>query len=280
GVKVIGDVPSGFPHFGLPQANLNDFDELIPLALACFLLGSVETMAVSRTFARKHRYRVSADQDFLALGAANLAAGPAQGYPAPGGMSQSAVNEKAGAKTTVSLVVASLIVAVVTLFFSGLFRTLPDAILAAVVVMAVKGLIDISLMRQLYRFNRGEFAIAFVALAGVLTVGLLKGILLGCILSLVLLLRRNSRPHLAFMGRAPGTDYFGNMERHPEYEPVPGVLVFRVDGALLYFNAEFIRDRFYEHLAEREPAPRLVVWSLSSTPAIDLAGLEMLREFH
>jgi len=101
GLKVIGEVPSGLPKFGVPRASLDDFDELIPLALACFLLGSVETMAVSRTFARKHRYRVSADQDFLALGAANFAVGLAQGYPVSGGMSQSAVNEKAGAKTTV-----------------------------------------------------------------------------------------------------------------------------------------------------------------------------------
>jgi high affinity sulfate transporter 1 len=278
GLKVLGDVPSGLPRFGLPLPSIEDLNELVPLALACFLLGSVETMAVSRTFARKHRYRVSADQDFLALGAANLVAGLAQGYPVSGGMSQSAVNEKAGAKTPVSLVVASLLIALVTLFLSGVFRTLPDAILAAIVVMAVKGLIDVSLLRHLYRFSLGEFAIAAVALVGVLALGLLNGVLIGCMLSLILLLRRSSRPSVAVMGRVPGTDRFGSIERHPDNEPVAGVLVFRVDSSIFYYNTEHVRDRFFQCLAEQQPPPRLVVWSLMTTPLVDLAGAELLME--
>ncbi len=278
GVKVLGEVPSGLPHFGLPSASLQDLDDLLPLALACFLLASVETMAVSRTFARQHRYRISADQDFLALGAANLAVGLAQGYPVSGGMSQSAVNEKAGARTPVSLVVASLLIALVTLFLSGAFRNLPDAILAAVVVMAVKGLIDVALLRQLYRFSRGEFAIAALALAGVLTVGLLKGVLLACILSLILLLRRGSYPHVAVMGRVPGTDRFGDLERNPENEVIPGVLIFRADVSILYFNAERIHDELFRCLARQRPPPRLVVWSLATTPYVDLAGTRLLAD--
>jgi high affinity sulfate transporter 1 len=280
GVKVMGEVPSGLPSFGLPAVSIEDVDNLLPLALACFLLGSVETMAVSRTFAQKHRYRISADQDFLALGAANLAVGLAQGYPVSGGMSQSAVNEKAGAKTPVSLVVASLLIAVVTLFLGGVFRTLPDAILAAVVVMAVKGLIDVKLLRGLYRFSRGEFAIAGMALVGVLTVGLLKGVLLASIMSLVLLLARGSRPPVAVMGRRPGTNRFGDLEREPENEIVPGVLVFRVDSSILYFNAEYIRDQLFRCIAEQDPPPRLVVWVLATTPSTDLAGAELLADVH
>lgn len=278
GLKVMGALPSGLPDFVMPSVNPTDLDELLPLALACFLLASVETMAVSRTFARKHGYRVNVDQDFLAIGAANLAVSFAQGYPVSGGMSQSAVNEKAGARTPLALIVASLIVALVTIFLSNTLRNLPDAILAAVVVMAVKGLIDVTLFRHLYRFSRGEFAIAALALIGVLTVGLLKGVLLGCIFSIFLLLRRDSRPHTCIMGRVPGSSLFADAERHPENEIVSDVLVFRVDAPLLYFNAEYARDQLFRYVAQREPSPRLVVWSLSTTSAIDLAGTRLLAE--
>ena len=280
GVQMLGAVPQGLPPIGLPAVKLFELNELLPLAMACFLLGAVETAAIGRMFASKHGYRFDANQEFLALAGANLAAGLGRGFPVSGGMSQSLVNESGGARTSLSGLIAALIMLLVIVFLSDLLHNLPQPVLAAIILMAVTGLINIDALQRIWRFSRAEFAVAFVALLGVLGSGLLRGVLIGVVLSLLLLLRRSSRPHTTELGRVPGTEYFADLLRHPKNERDPEVFIFRIEGALLYFNVEYVRDRFFELLNQRGDGVRLVVFFLGTVPILDLAGADLLVELH
>jgi sulfate permease, SulP family len=195
-------------------------------------------------------------------------------------MSQSLVNESGGARTSLSGLIAALIVLLVILFLSDTLRNLPQPVLAAIILMAVTGLIKVDALKRIWQFSRAEFAVAFVALLGVLGSGLLRGVLIGVILSLVLLLRRSSRPNTTELGRVPGTDYFADLLRHSKNERDPEVFVFRSEGALLYFNVEYVRDRFFELLNQHGEGVRLAVFFLGTVPTLDLAGAEFLAELH
>src|SRR5688572_13046357 len=197
GVKIVGEIPAGLPRFransvGLATLELPEVRQLVRLASACFLLSYIESVSAARTFALKHRYDVDSRQELLGLGAASLLAGLFQGYPIAGGLSQSAVNERGGAKTPLSLVFASAAICCVLLFLTGLFRTLPDAVLAAVVLVAVAGLINVAELRHLWRVSRLDFAAAAVALAGVLAMGVLDGVLIAVLASVIMLLAGSS----------------------------------------------------------------------------------------
>ena len=279
GVALLGTVPRGIPVPALPLVSRADLNALLPLAMACFVLAAVETAAIGRMFAAKHGYRLEATQEFLAIGAANLVAGLGSGLPVSGGMSQSLVNETAGARTPLSGLVAALITLVVAVFFTGLLRYLPQPVLAAIVLVAVTGLVRIDTLRHIWRFSRTEFAVAMAALIGVLGSGLLNGVLVGAALSIALLIHRASRPRVVEVGRVPGTSYFADLVRHPENERVPGALIVRSEGAMLYFNVDHVRDRLSALLAERAVPPRLVILFMGNVPFVDLAGVEMLAEF-
>ena len=280
GVKTLGEVPQGLPEFHVGLLSRSDLNDLLPLAMACFLLGAVETAAIGRMFARKHQYRLDSNQEFLALAGANLAAGLGQGFPTSGGMSQSLVNESSGARTPLSGFISSLLILLVILFLSGLLRHLPQPVLAAIVLVAVTGLLNLSALKHLWRFSRGEFAVAVVALFGVLGAGLLHGVLIGAVLSLLLLLRRAMNPPTTELGRVPGTAYFADRIRHPENECLDGIFVFRCSGALLYFNVENVRDRFFELLSNRKDEVKLAVFFMGAVPLADMAGVEFLTELH
>jgi len=223
---------------------------------------------------------VDARQELLGLGAANLLTGLFQGYPSAGGLSQSAVNEKAGARTPLSLVFASLALGLVLLFLTGLLHNLPQAVLAAVVLAAVAGLINVRELRHLFRVSRPDFAAAGVALVAVLLLGILNGVIFAVVASLLLLLMRTSTPHVAFLGRIPGTNLFSDLERHPDNRPIPGALLFRVEAALLYFNVEHILRDVLGRVRAAPPGLQLVICDLSNSPYVDLAGARMLTRLH
>jgi high affinity sulfate transporter 1 len=284
GVRIVGNIPAGLPQFRWSGADLTtlalpEARQLVRLAGACFLLSYIESVSAARTFALKHRYDVDSRQELLGLGAASLLAGLFQGYPVAGGLSQSAVNERGGAKTPLSLVFASVAICCVLLFLTGLFRTLPDAVLAAVVLVAVAGLIDLRELTHLWRASRLDFAAAAMALAGVLFMGVLDGVLIAVLASILMLLARSSRPHVAFLGRIPGTNRFSDLARHPDNEPIPGVLIFRVQSSLLYFNVDHVLETVRRRLAT-EAGVRRVVGDLSNVPYVDIAGARMLRRLH
>ncbi|MCX6924901.1 MAG: SulP family inorganic anion transporter, partial [Verrucomicrobia bacterium] len=276
GVELLGKVPPGLPSIGLPDIKWTDMDDLLPLAFACFLLGAVETAAIGRTFASKHGGRLNANQEFLALAASNLAAGLGRGFPVSGGMSQSLVNEGGGARTPLSGAIASGIMLVVVLFLSPLLQSLPKPVLAAVVLVAVAGLFNVSALKELWRGDRPEFVVAMAAIVGVLGQGLLRGVMIGAIISLVLLIRRASRPHVAILGRIPGTRRFSDRERHTGNELIPGVVVFRPESGLLYFNMDHVRDIILDRVRAETMPPKLVVLDLSSAPRVDLHSAHML----
>jgi len=277
GVKTVGVIPAGLPKLSWPLVHWNELDDLLGLALACFLLSYVESISVVRTFALKHRYATNADQELLALGAANLAAGVGQGFPVAGGMSQSAVNEKAGAQTPLALVFASASICVVLLFLTGLMRNLPQPVLAAVVLFAVGGLVRPREIRLLYRTDRMEFRIALVAMLGVLLFGILKGVLLAAIFSILLLLKHASHPRIAELKRLSTTGRFVDCSRYPDAYEVPQVVVLRVESGLFYFNAQNVRHYIAEQIQNRKEI-KLVVVDLSTSANVDLAGARMLAE--
>ncbi len=270
GVKLLGKVPQGLPALGLPAIHWADLNELLPLAFACFLLAAVETAAIGRTFAAKHGGRLDANQEFLALAASNLAAGLGRGFPVSGGMSQSLVNEGGGARTPLSGAISAGLILVVVLFFSHLLAALPQPVLAAIVLVAVAGLFKFSTLQQLWRGDRPEFVVAMAALVGVLGQGLLRGVIIGAIISLVLLIRRASRPHVASLGRIAGTRRFSDHERHTDNELIPGVLIFRPEASLLYFNVEHVCDSIQDRVRAVTPAPKLVILDLSAAPYVDM----------
>jgi high affinity sulfate transporter 1 len=275
GVKLLGEVPQGLPDLGLPAVRWEDLNQLLPLAFACFLLAAVETAAIGRTFASMHGGRLDANQEFLALGVSNLAAGFGRGFPISGGMSQSVVNEGGGAQTPLSGVVASGCILVVVLFFSQLLSALPQPVLAAVVLVAVMGLVSVSVLKHLWRSDRSEFVIAMVAMFGVLGQGLLRGVMIGAVISLIMLIRRAATPSVASLGRIPGTRRFSDRERHPENETIPGMVILRPGASLLYFNMNFVRDTIEERV-RAEKDTKLVVLDLSEVSIVDMHAAEML----
>src|SRR5499433_2917244 len=248
GVPTTGKVPAGLPLLEPPGLRLRDAEGIVPLAAGCLLLAYTESVSAARTFAAKHGYSLDPQQEFLGLGAANLAAALGQSYPIAGGLSQSAVNDNAGAQTPLALVFASLTLALCLLFLTGLLENLPKAVLAAVVLTAVYGLLDGPALVRMWRTSRPDFYAAIIALGSVLLLGILQGILFAVLASVVLLLMRASRPHVAFLGRIPGTNSYSDFARHPENEPLPHAIAFRPEMSLLYVNADAVLEAVLDRL--------------------------------
>jgi high affinity sulfate transporter 1 len=278
-VPVTGEIPPGLPSFQGPALRVRDVEGIMPLAIGCLLLAYVESVSAARTYAAKHGYPLDTRQEFLGLGAANLAAAFGQGYPVAGGLSQSAVNEKAGARTPLALVFASLTLGLCLLFLTPLLENLPKAVLGAVVLVAIAGLFDFPALARMRRTSALDFYAAAIALLAVLALGILQGILIAAVASVVLILINASAPHVAFLGRIPGTESFSDMARHPENEPVPGALIFRPEASLLYINTDTVRDQVLQRLAAGTEI-HTIVCDLSASPNIDLAGSRMLHELH
>ena len=276
GVKLIGAVPQGIPPFRLPAVYWQDLSQLLPLAFACFLLGAVETAAIGRMLVAKHGGRFDANQENLALAASNLAAGFGGGFPVSGGTSQSLVNEEGGARTPLSTAMAAVFILIVVLFFSKLLSALPQPVLAAVVLVAIAGLLKLSSLKQLWQSDRSEFVVAVTAFIGVLTFGLLLGVMIGAVISLVQLVRASSRPHVALLGRIPGTRRFSDCERHQDNQLIPGVMIFRPESALVYFNVDNVCDAILSRVHAQATPPKLVVLDLSAAALVDMQSAYML----
>jgi MFS superfamily sulfate permease-like transporter len=277
GVPVTGKIPEGLPTLAVPTFGLVETEELFPIAAGCLLLAYIEGVSAARSFAAKHGYALDVRQEFLGLGAANLAAAFGHGYPVAGGLSQSAVNDNAGARTPLALVICSVTLAICLLFFTGLLTNLPKAVLAAIVFAAVYRLVDIPALLRMWKVSRIDFYAAAIALVSVLLLGILQGVLLAAIASIFLLLARASQPNIAFLGRLPGTGRYSDSARHEGVEPLVGLIAFRPEASLLYINAETILTAVLGAL-RKSPDTRLVLCDLSASPYIDLAGARMLHD--
>jgi len=280
GFTTVGIIPSGLPHFHLPSLRIRDVDSVIPLAFACFLLAYIESISAGKTLAMKNGYEIDPRQELLALGAANLATAFGQGYPVSGGLSQSAVNDNAGAKTPVSLVCASAVIALCLLFLTGLLQNLPTVILACIVLVAIRSLVDLKEFIHLWKMHRTDFFIAMIAVVGVLVFGILKGVLIAAVTSLVLLIKDVTMPHVAFLGRIPGTIRFSDLNRHPDNETIPGVLLFRVEASWFYFNVDFIYNKVWSKIQTQDSSIKRVICDLSTSPYVDRAGAAEIRRLY
>lgn len=279
GFKTVGVIPAGLPKFHIPSLNWADIQSVGYLAFACFLLAYIESVSAAKTLAQKNGYEINAHQELLALGLANLATSLGNGYPVSGGLSQSAVNDEAGAKTPVSLVVASICIGLCLMFLTGLLKNLPTVILAAIVFIAVERLIAIKEFVRMWRHNKFDFVIAILAFVSVICFGILQGVLIGALASLILIIKTVSGPHIAFLGRIPGTERFTDIKRHPDNELLPGVLLFRVESPLVYFNVSYVYNHIWPKVTQSGSALKVVILDLSTSAYVDSSGARLIKRF-
>ena len=287
GVEIVGQIDSGLPALGVPEVAAADYLALAPAAAGVMLVGFAEGLGAAKTYAARAHYEVDANRELLGLGAANLGAGLSSGMVVNGSLSKTAVNGAAGARSQVSGLVVAALTVVTLLFLTGLFESLPEATLAAVVIAAVIELVDLPALTALYRIAtsqlrgiygiaaRPDFYAAVAALAGVLVFDTLPGLFIGIAVSLLLLLYRASRPHVAVLGQVPGRPgHYGDVQRHPENLLEPGVALLRVEGGLFFANADTVRDAIRAHAAG--PGTRAVVLDAETAPYIDVSAARML----
>ncbi|KAF2515530.1 SulP family inorganic anion transporter [Flavobacterium zhairuonense] len=277
GFKTVGIIPTGLPEFHMPSVMIRDVDGVLLLAMACFLLSYIESVSAGRTLAQKNGYVIDPRQELLALGIANAAVAFGQGYPVAGGLSQSAVNDTAGAKSSLSLLFCSATIAVCLLFLTGHLQNLPTVILASIVLVAIRGLFDLKEMKYLYKRDKQEFCVAMIALVGVLIWGILTGVLLAAMFTLLLLLKAASKPNVAFLGRVPGTKLYTDLERHPDNEKIENILIVRIESSIFYFNAEYIKEKIWEKIYSEPHSLKTVILDLNSSPRVDIAGTRFLK---
>lgn len=276
GVPVVGAVPQGLPSLGLPAFDLSSLQALWLPALLISLVGFVESVSVAQSLALKRQQRIQPNRELLGLGAANLASAFSGGFPVTGGFARSVVNFAAGAHTPLAGVISAVLMALVVAFFTGWFHALPQAVLAATIIIAVTGLIDLGTLREAWHYDKAD-ALSLIATAvGVMALGVEAGILLGVALSLGTLVWRSSHPHMAVVGRVPGTEHFRNIDRH-QVVTEPGLIAVRVDESLYFANASALQDRI-EALVQADPATRHVLLVCSAVNQIDTTALGVLSE--
>lgn len=276
GVPVVGAVPQGLPSLGLPTFEWSALQALWLPALLTALVGFVESVSVAQSLALKRQQRIQPNRELLGLGAANLASAFSGGFPVTGGFARSVVNFAAGANTPLAGVISAALMALVVAFFTGWFHALPQAVLAATIIIAVTGLIDLDTLREAWHYDKAD-ALSLIATAlGVMALGVEAGILLGVALSLGTLVWRSSHPHMAVVGRVPGTEHFRNVDRH-QVVTEPGLIAVRVDESLYFANASVLQDRI-EALVQADPAARHVLLVCSAVNQIDTTALGVLSE--
>jgi MFS superfamily sulfate permease-like transporter len=278
-VSVVGEVATGIPVPSIPSISLTSIPYLALGAAGIVFLAVGESVGAGRSYAAQRGYQIDPDQEMVALGSANLASGLFGGFTADASLSQTATAETAGAKSQLSSLVTSGLILATAVLLAPLFRNLPDAVLGAIVIAATLGLIDIDEMRRYWRWRRTDFAVALTAMVGVLLTTVLTGMIVAVLLSVLLLLYRASRPYVAVLGRMPGrAGTFGDLARHPDAEPIPSLVVVRLDAPLYFFNANVAKAQILEIVADQEPPPHGVLIDLAATADLDVTTTDMLFE--
>ncbi|EKF42536.1 Sulfate transporter permease [Nitratireductor indicus C115] len=278
GVRLVGDIPRGLPVPGLPSIS---FDLVVTLAAPAFLIsviGFVESVSVAQTLASKRRQRIVPDQELIGLGAANIASGISSGYPVTGGFARSVVNFDAGAETPAAGFFTAIGIALATLFLTPLLTGLPQATLAATIIVAVLSLVDLKAIARVYEYSRADFAAMAATILVTLLWGVEPGVVSGVLLSLSLFLYRTSKPHMAVVGQVPGTEHFRNIDRHSVITD-PSILSIRVDESLYFANSRYLEDRIAKLVADC-PAVRHVILMCPAINDIDASALESLEEIN
>ena len=284
GVAVIADVPTGLPSIEIPNVGLGEIGALTGGALALALVSLAESIGAARSLAASRGYEIDPNQELVALGAANVGAGLLQGFPVDASLSRSAVASAAGVRSRLSGIVVAVLLIATMLFLTPLFDGLPQATLAAIIVAAVIGLVDVRGFRRLWRIDQDDARLAVVGFVAVAVLGVLPGIVVSVVASLLALVRRAYRPRLAVLGRAVGEasadeDYrFRSIDRHPEYATIPGLVLFRFTNELFFANASFFRDETLRLVAAADPRARTVLVDASPISHLDTTAAAMLDD--
>lgn len=276
GVKVVGEVPVGLPSFNLLVPNASALAALWLPALLISLVGFVESVSVAQSLALKRQERIQPNRELLGLGAANMASALSGGYPVTGGFSRSVVNFAAGANTPLAGMISAVLMAVVIASLTGLFYYLPQAVLSATIIVAVTALVDFATLKAVWQYDRADAFSLVTTLAGVLLLGVEAGVLIGVALSLAVLVWRSSRPHIAIVGRVPGTEHFRNILRH-KVDTLPNLLALRVDESLFFANASLVQSHI-EVCVATHPNVDYVLLLCPAVNQIDSTALEALTQ--
>lgn len=278
GVKIVADIPKGLPDVGLPNFSFEDFKALIPAAFTIALIAFMEAISVAKAIEEKHTdYKVDANQELVALGASNFAGSFFKSYPGTGGFSRSAVCDQAGAKTGISSIVSALLIMFTLLFLTDYFWYLPKALLGSIIMVAVFGLIDLKVPKNLWKLDKIEFVIYSITFISTLTIGIQQGIGIGVLLSLLFIIYKVSYPNIIVMGEIEETNEFRNIDRYPEAITHVDILLIRFDAILFYANMNVLRDKIHQEIVDSKDKIKLVILSGKAINDIDASSIEMLK---
>jgi SulP family sulfate permease len=281
GVKIVGEVPSGLPAFTIPTVDVDLFSSLFGIALTISLVGFMESVAVAKAMQAKHKdYEVVANQELIGLGLANIFGSMFQAFPTTGGFSRTAVNDQAGAKTAMASIISAVLIALTLLFLTPLFYYLPKAILASVIMVAVFGLIDFKEPIKLWKSDRTDFFMLIATFLATLAFGIEEGILIGVVLSLTMVIYRSAYPHMASLGRIPGTTQYRNVERYAEAEERDDVLVVRVDAQMYFANTGYFKEKLDKWSLQKGDNLKLIIFSSQAINAIDSTAIHAISDIY
>ena len=278
-VAIVKDIPSGLPKFGFPEFDIPLLRELLPIALTLVMVGYLEIISIGKSLeAKQDVYRIRPNQELIALGISNMVGSLFKAYPSTSSFSRSAINQESGAKTGMAALISVVMVVITLLFLTPLFYHLPQTVLAAIIIVAVFGLINFKEAVFLWKANQLDFCLMFATFLATLLLGIEQGIIIGVSLSLIILIFRTSRPYVAELGKVPDANFYRNKERFSEVIIDKDILVFRFDAQLFYANSNYFRDKLDEMIVKKGSALKLIVLDAESINRVDSTGVEMLKE--
>ena len=280
GVQILGEIPKGLPEFTIPRFEKNTLIDLFPIALTLSFIAFLEAISVAKAIEIKHTdYKISPNQELIAIGLGNIVGSFFQTYPATGGLSRTAVNNQTGAKTPLAAIISGLIVGITLLFLTPVFFYLPKAVLGAIIVVAVYGLLDFSMPKELLTYSKRELIILNITLIVTATVGIKEGIFIGIILSLAMLIYRSTKPHFAVLGQVKDTHFYRNVNRFEGLLNIcDDILIVRFDAQLYFANVSFFKDKLDEFVSEKGSKLKLIIIDGESINSIDSSGIFMLKD--
>ena len=280
GVQIVGEIPKGLPSFSFPKFEKSTFIHLLPIALTLSFISFLEAISLAKAIEiKKKAYKVDANKELFALGMSNVLGSLFQAYPATGGLSRTAVNNDVGANTPLASIISGLIVGIILLFLTPVFYYLPKAVLAAIIIVSALGLIDFGVPKDLLKYSIKEFLILNVTLIVTATVGIKEGIAIGVFLSLIMLIYRSTKPHIAILGRVPETHFYRNVKRFEGLLEVKDeVLIIRFDAQIYFANIAYFKDKLEEYVLEKGNKLKLIIIDGESINSIDSSGIYMLKE--
>lgn len=278
GVKIVGEIPSGLPEFTIPTFNSTFIYELFTLAATMALIAFMEAISIAKALQERHGdYKIDPNQELIALGLGNIVGSFFQSYPTTGSFSRTAVNDESGAKTNMAAIIAAVVVALTLLYLTSVFYYLPTGVLAAIILVSVYGFIDLKYPKELWSYKRDDLLMLITTFVITLTVGIKEGILVGVLLSIVFLIFRSTRPHIAQCEQIEGTDYYKNIHRFKNLTQHPDVLILRLDGQLYFANIDYFKDQLTRMMEAKGNELKLIIWNAEAVNHIDSSAVLMLR---